>query len=221
MIDQLYKALEAKTKGAGTAVFEKSGMTNRYNELEFGFFPFGTGNLSGNGKDIQHCKTMILGNDFGAEGYLDGCVKNGKRESESNSTIRNLKQLNLDQSTTFYTNFHLGVRRSDSNIERSEKLQPEFTALCYDYFLEQLRIAQPEVVICLGNDVRHSLIQASEVFKPWGPKSRSLKSLYENGHFNLQVNDTALGHRRFIIIPHPCDTRNLTVQYIERINGVL
>ena len=221
MIDQLYKALEAKTKDAGAAVFEKSGMTNRYNELEFGFFPFGTGNLSGNGKDMERCHTMILGNDFGAEGYLDGCVEKGRRESESNPTIKNLKLLNLDQNTTFYTNFHLGVRRSDSNIERSEKLQPEFTALCYDYFLEQLRIAQPEVVICLGNDVRLSLIQASEVFTPWGPKSRSLKSLYENGQFNLQVNDPSLGQRRFIIIPHPCDTRNLTATHIERINGVL
>lgn len=221
MIEQLYDALDELSKGAGSAVFKESGMVNRYKELTFGFFPFGTGNLSENGLGLSSCKIMVLGNDFGAENYLDGCVKNGGHESESNPTIKNLKLLHLDPVTTFYTNLHLGVRDSKSNIERTTGLKENYTALCYQYFLKQLAITQPKVVICLGNDVRRSLIEYNEAFNLWKPKSKSLKKLYESGHFDLNVIDSELGSRKFIVVPHPCDLRNFTPYHVGKVNALL
>ena len=75
MINELFTALEAKTRNESTAqIFKNSGMLNKYRELEYGFFPLGYGILSDDfhaGKTVlSTCKIIVLGNDFGTADYL-------------------------------------------------------------------------------------------------------------------------------------------------------
>lgn len=202
-------------------LFQKSGMVNKYNQLDFGFFPLGKGILTSDLIHENNFKIMVLGNDFGTDEYLQDCIKNHKRESESKSpTIRNLiTKLNINLCTTFFTNLHLGVRNDGKNTLRLDPLTNDYKVFCFNFLKIQLNIINPNIVICLGHDVRKSLIESSPLFSNWLPKNKTLKNLYDvNENFQIEINDAELGKRKFIVIPHPCDTRNFKDKYIEKIN---
>jgi hypothetical protein len=210
---QLFNELEKITKPS-ESIFVASGMINKYNKLQYGFFPLGDGILINEiekKKDINLFKIMVLGNDFGTNEYLIKECPDGK-EKDTNTTISNLiKRLRLDVTHTFFTNFHLGVRKEGSNTNRIVRLNADYKNLCYAYFLKQLEIINPEIVLCLGHEVRRSLIENSSLFNDWKPKDATLKELYESGKYQIDINDKELGKRKFIIIPHPSDNRNLNV----------
>ena len=222
MINELFTALEAKTRNGSTAqIFKNSGMLNKYRELEYGFFPLGYGILSDDfhaGKTVlSTCKIMVLGNDFGTADYLADKCKD-KREPPSNPTIKNLLgKLNLDTSSTFFTNFYLGVRLEGTNTKRAVCLEQDYKALCFDFFLTQLQIIDPQIVICLGHDVRKALARQSVLFSSWKGTSTTLKHLYAQKQHELNIADEQLGQRKFIVVPHPCDTRNFTTAYVDEI----
>ena len=200
--------------------FQNSGMTNKFNELEYGFFPLGDGILSDKKQHDSKFKTMVLGNDFGTDTYLTKCINNDRRESEKNPTINNLKKIQeLNSQETFFTNFHLGVRKDGTNTKRTNPLTKEFQHLCYDFFLKQLKTVDPETVICLGRDVKLALLNKSEAFSKWKPKY--IKELYADGNFKIDISDKELGNRTFILIPHPCDSRNFTEDHINAIRPFL
>jgi len=210
---QLFSELE-KTTNKSESIFEASGMLNKYNKLQYGFFPLGDGILIDDAekkKSVGEFKIMVLGNDFGTDEYLTKECPDGK-ERDTNATISNLiKRLRLDVTNTFFTNFHLGVRKEGSNTNRLVKLNTDYKNICYAYFIQQLDFINPEIVLCLGHEVRRSLIECSPLFNDWKPKDATLKELYESGKYQIDINDKALGNRKFIIIPHPSDNRNLNV----------
>ena len=97
--------------------------------------------------------------------------------------------------------------------------QKNYLAFCYKFFLQQVHLINPKIILCLGHDVRKSLVDSSSSFSQWKPKSISFKKLYQspNNNFVINIHNRELGERRFISIPHPCDNRNFTESYIQKI----
>jgi len=98
MIKELFEAYEKQVSRTPNVneIFSQSGMVNRRKELEYGFFPLGSGILTEKSKieeaEIGERGTMVLGHDFGTVSYVNNKCEN-KREKESNKTIRNLKTI--------------------------------------------------------------------------------------------------------------------------------
>jgi hypothetical protein len=202
--------------------FQDSGIINRFDELKYGFFPLGNGVLSSEENPDKKFKIMILGNDFGTNDYLESCINNEQSESDKNPTIRNLKKLlgsKIDE--TFFTNFHLGVRYKGTNTKRDVPVSKSFQDICYSFFLKQLDFINPEIIICLGQEVRDALISQSEVFSLWKSKNISIKKLYETDKYFIDIKDSELGNRQFIIVTHPCDLRNFKPEYIGKIQSII
>lgn len=222
MISALVKELENISKlEKNTHIFSESGMINKFNALKYGFFPLGQGLLSLNNEidppEIENCKIMVVGNDFGTDSYLLKTCKDD-REPSSNSTIKNLLGgLKLDPRNTFYTNFYLGVRNGGSNTKRSVEVKPDFKSLCFEFFKFQVHTMNPQIVLCLGHEVRIALSEESKIFTKWKGESTTFKSLYSCKDYELNVNDEKFGARKFIISPHPCDARNFRKEYIDAI----
>lgn len=229
-IEMLFELLEKFNVDSNSKrYFKESGMVNKFDELTFGFFPLGKGVLSEKLITPESFKVMILGNDFGIKNYLKECLKNGKKESKTKyPTIRNLlTKLDLNLDETFFTNLHMGLRISGTNTKRETKITEEYKKVCYGFLKHQINEIDPIFIVCLGHEVRQVLyeqskIEGSNLFSKWGPKSVSIKRLYdEGGNFKLRINDKDFGKKTFIIMPHPCDTRNFKTEYFEKVNNAL
>ena len=233
LFDELKRVSENKE-----SIFKDSGIINRYNEMSYGFFPLGLGVLTDNIKTKKNIKAihteikeggvMVLGNDFGTVSYADR-YKNEIGETNS-VTIINLKRLSLDLNTTFFTNFYLGVRLEDEPYsgttmtkrvfnKQVNKLKEEYKKLCYSFFITQLMHVKPRIVICLGHDVRNALMESSESFNKWKPKSTSIKKLYNENEFIIENEE--FDNLKFAIITHPCDLRNFKTEYTDKLNAIL
>jgi len=184
-------------------VFSKSGMVNRVKELDYGFFPLGSGILTKKCKveeaEIEDRGIMVLGNDFGTCEYLSTKCEN-KREREKNSTIKNIKTIGLEIEKTFFTNFFLGLRITGKMIDKKISLE-DYKSFCNKFFLTQLKMINPSIVICLGKPVRFVLCDAFERLFPG--KNLTYKKLYENNGYEVEIKDSVLGERKFVFIPHP------------------
>lgn len=160
---------------------------------------------------------MVLGNDFGTDDYLTNKCK-GNREQASNPTIHNLlTKLKLDTNNTFFTNFYLGVRATGTNTKRLVLLQNAYKDLCFDFFLSQLELINPKIILCLGHEVRRALTDKSDLFSNWTGNNVTLEKLYSNNKHQIDIADKKLGNRKFIVIPHPCDGRNFNEYYVNKI----
>ncbi len=226
-IKKLFDELEAKYKKEnGQSIFDESGMImiKENQKLNFGFFPAGSGIFVPNKSKIQEAEieeggAMILGNDFGTLTYLDK-INNGDKIEGGSSTIRNLKKLGLENKS-FHTNFYLGIRDDKTHegttmTDRIAPLEQNYKSFCFRFFLKQLEIINPKVVVCLGHDVRLALAENVQQFAIWKSKSISFKKLYSTDNFVINVDDE-LGKRKFIVIPHPCFASNLKKNYVDKI----
>lgn len=212
-------------------IFEESGMRNRYQELDFSFFPLGSGILNCENYEIDkaiindRC-TMVLGNDFGTIGYVNNLTD--KRETNS-PTIRNLKNLGLDLENTFFTNFYLGLRDNikypeTTMIHRQVPIKEKYKKLCSKFFQKQMELVNPSIVICLGQEVKKALMDSdlSSLFANWKPKSSSIAKIYSgNNHLIILNNEELNINCTFIIIPHPCDIRNFNSLYQKILKEVI
>lgn len=225
-IQQLFEELEKITKDK-ESVFEHSGMVNRFKEMKYGFFPLGWGILDENNKidelpptnEIEEGGVMVLGNDFGTLSYVNNYVGNpDKKIGETDSkTIKNLlnERVGIDKNKTFFTNFYLGVRtnKEATMTKRVEELQKKYKELCCNFFIKQIDLIKPRLIICLGHDVKNALNETFQLTK-W-KKTDSLKTLYEQQKYFVLIEK--LGNIRFVIIPHPCDLRNFKNKHMDHL----
>jgi uracil-DNA glycosylase len=217
---RLYKQELLNNSGIET-IFYDSGLKNEYAILDFGFFPLGSGILKpGKSKtkeaEINNCKIMVLGNDFGTVEYVEGNCP-GKCEKLTNPTIRNLLQgLELDVEATFFTNLFLGLRMAGSNTKRSTPIKEDYKRFCFNFFKQQLDFFNPEIVLCLGKDVGKTLSS----FPEFSAFKKSISQLFKDDTtkgFTVYTDNDFFGKRKFVLIPHPSfayinwnkdDTRN-------------
>lgn len=181
--------------------FDKSEMTNISAKLKFGFFPLGSGIFSKHSEiekaEISKCEIMVLGNDFGTINYLNKKCLNEKEE-KTNPTISNLLQLEMNESTTFYTNLFLGLRNGEKMVG-IKKLETEYLNFCLSFFRIQLELIKPNIVICLGNEVKKALVEYSNDFSAIAKKT--ITEIYADkskNDFMIIANGI-----KFIFIPHP------------------
>lgn len=215
-IETLFNAYELQTSSILNVneIFSASGMKNRFNELEKGFFPLGSGILTDQCKsedaEIEENGAMILGHDFGTISYVDSKC-DSKRENNS-KTIDNLIKLGLTLDKTFFTNFYLGLRDDDKHpkmkmTELVVNRKKEYKEFCLAFFLTQLKTINPSIVICLGKEIRSVLYEYfPDHFPNLKKKSLTYYKLFENGKekkYAVQTDDSILGKRKFVFIPHP------------------
>lgn len=190
-------------------IFANSGMKNISRKLYFGFFPLGSGNFTTKSKiaeaEIYENGVMFLGNDFGTISYFNN-IKN--LSEESNKTVQTLKKLNPELESAFFTNFFLGLRDDIShqgmtNTKKTIKFRPEFEAMCYNFFLVQLEVINPNLVFCLGKEVGKIMSEKSNLFSNFNLENSTFKELFEKDKYLVETDDAVLGKRRFILIPHP------------------
>jgi Uracil DNA glycosylase superfamily len=177
-------------------VFDKSNMVNRYNELDLGFFPLGSGILNyAQDADLQqlaHCDVFVLGNDFGKIGYVTDL--RDKKEKETNPTIRNLISehgLGLDASTTFFTNLFMGLRTGQDQVGM-KTIKPDYRDFCLAFLKIQIECIKPKLILILGKEVLQTLIKLNEI-----PKQK--QAVLEP----TLMNSGVFTGRHILPIPHP------------------
>lgn len=191
--------------------FYGSGMVNRRNEMDYAFFPLGSGILTSKSAvdeaELNEGGIMILGNDFGTVGYVEEL--RDKRENSSR-TIYNLKRLGLDMGDTFFTNYFMGLRDDalhpgTTMTKRVVRLQEAYKGLCSDFFRVQLELVKPRMVVCLGADVGRAVSGYFNGIGHFG-KGPGLMKRYakeDPAGYTAFLPDGPNGGIKFILIPHP------------------
>jgi len=201
---------------ASEEIFKASGMINTRQELDYGFFPLGSGILNDKSQtdvaEIKENGILVLGNDFGTTKYLESIYSTKRESATGNPTLRNLiVKLNLPSESTFYTNLFMGLRdnsinQKTTNIDSEEpKLEP-YRKLCADFFLTQLKHTQAKKVLVLGPKVAHALyLSFTGQFDAFKSKSAQISTFYKNGNKGCFINPTEgpLKGYEFMVIPHP------------------
>jgi len=148
-ISQLFTAYDALFTKASDAYFEQSGMVNRSAELDYGFFPLGSGVFTTDSEiNIAYIPPggiLVIGNDFGTIKYVDGLKH--KRE-ENNKTVLNVLGLGIEPETAFFSNYYMGLRddvhiKGVKNTQKVIAFVSEFEALCHHFFLQHLALKAP------------------------------------------------------------------------------
>lgn len=222
-IKELFDKYNAHFKGA-EETFKASGMINRSQELDYGFFPLGSGIFNDNSKtDVANVKEngiLVLGNDFGTEEYVDTKCPNKRESASGNPTLRNLLvKLDLNPQSTFYTNFFMGLRlpkkndepekepkKKITNTQNEKKKEDDFRLVCADFFLTQLKHTQAKKVLVLGPKVAHALhLSFTSQFAAFKSKSAKISDFYKNGNKGCFINPTEgpLKDYEYMVIPHP------------------
>ena len=203
-IERLFESYEKEInlKPGIDKVFEDSDMENKFKQLDFGFFPIGSGVLiEGKSKiniaEIESCEILVLGNDWGTlEDFNEIKEKNPDMVKRfSNPTIRNLLSggLDLKRETTFFSNLFMGLRKEGTLTKRKIELKEDFKNVCFDFLKIQLDFMSPKIVLCLGKEVMSSL-------------SKKCKPVFGDFNFKnnkIETKDKFCGTRKFIGIKHP------------------
>lgn len=224
-IQQLFNILAEKYKAENAeSVFAESGMVNRFKELDYGFFPLGSGILSDDDEknrtanaEIKEGGIMVLGNDFGTLKYIDEQCKQNLREPDNCKTILNLMDIGLNLNTTFFTNFYLGLkddkRFKGITMTSNKNVTSEYRKFCHEFFLKQINFINPRLVICLGKPVCLAL---SHFHKSLFPEFKNKSVQYS------EVNDLIFGEKAFVFIPHSSGKHfNWTKEVIEKIKSII
>lgn len=195
-------------------IFRESGMVNRREEMDYAFFPLGSGVLTDTDQskidvaEIGPGGIMVLGNDFGTVRYVD--EMKDKRENSSR-TIYHLKSLKMDMDKTFFTNYYMGLRDDAQHpgttmTKRVVPFKEEYDKLCLDFFRVQMDKIKPRMVICLGTYVRQAIAKYSPELGHLG-KGPGIMKRYASGNctaYTAYLPDGSNGRGvKFIIVPHP------------------
>jgi uracil-DNA glycosylase len=141
-------------------VYGNSGMTPIVPiEKGLGFFPYGSG-LGVNCKTFPKGGIMVLGQDFGTIDYVHGLK--GKGESQNLPTWRNIIRLlnktGINENECFFTNAIMGARVAGESMTGQAppfktKKYPDgerFLKECIQFFIFQVEIQRPRLIICMG-----------------------------------------------------------------------
>jgi hypothetical protein len=135
-----------------------------------GFYPgaSGTTNIT-----FPVGKVMLVGRDFGTMDYYERLCGNPPR-SETALTWRHTKKIYLeifDSADVWCTNYLMGVRVNGSakgNVAPSMDPQSwlRYEATCWDFFLKQVELQKPALIIIFGDDNQIDLSRASRIGSP-------------------------------------------------------
>ena len=179
-----------------------------------GFFPCAWGSMDPMIPPSQR-PIMVLGQDQDRVGGLALSMKKGnERYSPTWKNMEALfKQASLPLDACFYTNFIMGARQESSrNTGPSPALaHPAFMRGCAAFFLEQLKVQKPQVIITLGmipfqllslvsTDLRLRAVGITE-FKDIGARDMLINA-------DVVFDDDQGTTAAVVPICHPCQPQN-------------
>ncbi|EKD26257.1 MAG: hypothetical protein ACD_79C01298G0002 [uncultured bacterium] len=176
------------------------------------FFPGGQGLFIANPEhkpEFPFGKIMVLGQDFDNATGFRSTIQNGDYDELNTPTWRImlplLKNVGINLSTCFFTNAIMGVRNAEGNIGTSPAFNsPEFLQQCQDFFIHQLTIQKPKLVIVLGKNVARFLLPLSENFNAWKPCELSAFRQRQNWILNNVSFESITDYSaRFLFLIHP------------------
>lgn len=139
------------------------------------FFPGGTGLwVDGRTKEFPPFPTggvMVLGHDFhNVDGYR--WSKEHEQENLKSPTWRHLLELlemvDIRREQCFFTNVYMGLREGEKTTGTFPGAKsPEFVGRCRQFFLHQIELQQPSLVLALGAHVPRFLAPLSPELAVW------------------------------------------------------
>ena len=138
------------------------------------FFPGGTGLWFGDSNVIPKMPihgVMVLGHDFhSVDGYK--WARQHVVENLNNPTWRNVRALlalaEIPLQQCFFTNVYMGLRQGEATTGRFPgAASPAFVQRCRDFFLMQIRLQQPALVLALGSHVPPFLATLAPQLSSW------------------------------------------------------
>ncbi len=137
------------------------------------FFPGGDGLWKSQDPALPHWPeggVMILGQDFDCVASYKRAVERGYEQTNTGTwyhLIRMLQSADMPPDNCFFTNFFMGVRRTEKATGLCPGVRDSgFVKECGEFFGEQLRVQRPRLIIVLGTNVPRFLARtnpASEV----------------------------------------------------------
>jgi hypothetical protein len=149
------------------------------------FFPGGKGIYYS--ESLSDKKIMVLGHNFDTEKNYLKYVDEGSEDVKKNSTWRNilefLPKCNISPMDCFFTNAFLGAKRDGKSVGKlSASSDKKFKEYCLNFFLREIEIQKPKLILVLGLEAAHFLAPLNEKLNDWG--NADFKSIDEN---DLQV----------------------------------
>lgn len=186
-----------------------------------GFFPGSTGIVVGT-KVLASRRIMVLGQDQdNQKGHDKSEAKGDELYSKTWTNMTDLfGQAQIDIEDCFFTNFIMGVRvNSKRNTGPSPALaHPAFMVACSAFFIQQLVMQRPKVILCLGMIPFKLLSLVSTGLRLRSIGIDTFKELDARGMNVIQdVRFDSLPEERFLLVPlcHPSYPQNSRLRFRE------
>ena len=177
------------------------------------FFPGGNGTFN-NDTNLNDKSIMVLGQDFDSLKNYEKSLKLQLEKIETNPTWKNillfLKELNINPERCFFTNAILGVRNSEKATGKSPAFKDEiFINNCRNFFLYQVELQKPKIILVLGIHVATFLSNTSKDLECWS----KINNFGDFDDKNIQKIEAVFNNglkSTVILLTHP-SFRNLNV----------
>ena len=129
-------------------------------------------------------------------------------QRDGKPTLKLLAVCGISTNKCFFTNFFMGLREGDKPMGTFPGSRDSgFVERCREFFLHQLRLQRPRLVLTLGQHVPRLLAPLSPALKPWnsadgfGSIDAAGAAVVRSAHFHC---DKAMLHTTLVALVHPC-----------------
>jgi len=157
--------------------------------------------------DMPIGKVMVVGQDFHSRRNYKESLRLGC--SIRNATWRNLLPLleaaGICPNDCFFTNAYMGVRSDERSTGRFPGSRDDaFTKRCGRFFLVQLKVLRPRLLIALGKHVPQFLASVTPELVPWG-KCKTMTQIDAAGALQQNITFPSLAGviATVAVITHP------------------
>jgi uracil-DNA glycosylase len=141
-----------------------------------GFFPGGDGLWKAPGQRTSPPMAvggiMVLGNNFQCSANYPALLAMGEEDRQKDATWRNLLSflaiVGIDPAGCFFTNAYMGLVAGDDPTRTAPGMSdPGFLQRCRTFFLHQMAILQPRLILALGTKVPAFLAPLTQQTLHW------------------------------------------------------
>ena len=187
------------------------------------FFPGGRGTFQ-NDETAANKSIMLLGQDFDTKTKYESAKENGEEDLEKNKTWNNLQKLlfaaNIKLDDCFFTNAIMGVRcLTEVATGKSPAFKSKsFVKDCQDFFLYQLELQKPKVIIALGLNVAKFLSDTSTDLIDWRniPNFESVDNENQQIKLNVKFNNDIVSNVALLMHPSARKYNLVTRKYRDK-----
>lgn len=179
------------------------------------FFPAGRGLYQPNGSTeiptFPFEGVMIVGRDFGTlDAYKKAKASDDHGELESDPTWKHLLALldaaDCDPRSCFFSNAFMGLRKGKRNVGDTQAHRDRnFLAACRDFFVTQIEMMRPRVLLTLGSAVPAFVAEKLEVDPSWCAGTlKAIDAANKPVQKDVAVPDLGFTVAATVALTHPC-----------------